>query len=95
MSRKTIAVRLHPRLEEEGRGLCDPEDPRNKEVLTPSNYGAKGYLRVYPSGFIQAQIRSGTLVRIPERNVGGAGKGAAEQGKTSASRTPGRKRHAR
>ena len=49
MKGEKVAVRLHPRLAEEGRGLCDPEDPRNEEVITPLNYGAQGYLRVYPS----------------------------------------------
>ena len=65
MTEKTIAVRLHPRLESEGRGLCDPDDPRNGEVITPHNYGADGYLIVYPSGFIRAQIRAGMLIEVP------------------------------
>ena len=77
MDEKTIAVRLHPQLEKEGRGLCDPEDPRNDEIITPMNYGSKGYLRVHPSGFIQAQIQAGVLIRIPESKTVVVNQGAA------------------
>lgn len=80
MAEKTIAVRLHPQLEKEGRGLCDPEDPRNNEIITPLNYSTKGYLRVHASGFIQAQIQAGTLIRVPESKspaADAASKGAA------------------
>jgi hypothetical protein len=69
MMDKTIAVRLHPRLESEGRGLCDPEDPRNGEVITGRNYGPKGYIIVHPSGFIRAQIQAGTLVKVPVKKA--------------------------
>ena len=72
MAEKTIAVRLNPQLEKEGRGICDPEDPRNDEVITPLNYGTRGYLRVHPSGFIQAQIQAGVLIRVSEEKVTGA-----------------------
>jgi hypothetical protein len=87
MKGKKVAVRLHPRLEEDGRGLCDPEDPRNDEVITPLNYGAHGYLRVYPSGFIQAQIQAGVLIRVPERDAAGGSKGKPKVTRSS----PGRK----
>ncbi|UCD38469.1 MAG: hypothetical protein JSW54_03050 [Fidelibacterota bacterium] len=89
MGEKTIAVRLNPQLEKEGRGICDPEDPRNNEVITPRNYGARGYLRVHPSGFIQAQIQAGVLIRVPDVKVADAGKadrGAAKSGKTQPAR---------
>ena len=69
MKEKTIAVRLHPRLESEGRGLCDPEDSRNDEVITHHNYGPQGYLIVHPSGFIRAQIQAGTLVEVPVKKT--------------------------
>ena len=85
MKGKKVAVRLHPRLAEEGRGLCDPEEPRNEEVITPLNYGTRGYLRVYPSGFIRAQIQAGILIRVPEGEKTGAAKGRS-QGKKTASR---------
>lgn len=72
-----IAVKLHPRLEKEGRGLCDPMEPRNREVIASSHYGPQGYLRVFPSGFILAQIAAGTLIRVkPEKSIGGKGPGA-------------------
>jgi hypothetical protein len=91
MMEKTIAVRLHPRLESEGRGLCDPDEPRNGEVITQHNYSADGYLIVYPSGFIRAQIRAGMLIEVPakkisnpkcERPVKKAGRGVRKPGKT-------------
>jgi len=66
-NQETIAVRLNPQLEAEGRGLCDPVDPRNAEVIARSAYGAKGYMLVHPSGFIQAQIASGTLIRVEQK----------------------------
>lgn len=69
MMDKTIAVRLHPRLESEGRGLCDPEDRRNCEVITSRNYGPKGYIIVHTSGFIRAQIQAGTLVKVPVKEI--------------------------
>ena len=72
MAEKTIAVKLNPLLEQEKRGLCDPEDKRNSEVITSLNYGNQGYLRVYPSRFIQAQIQSGVLVRVSEQNARGS-----------------------
>ncbi len=77
MTEKTIAVRLNPRLEKEGRGICDPEDPRNAEVITLLNYGSRGYLRVHPSGYIQAQIQAGVLIQVPEKKTTEAGRGAA------------------
>lgn len=89
MAEKTIAVRLHPQLEKEGRGLCDPEDPRNNEIITPLNYGNKGYLRVHPSGFIQAQIQAGVLIRVPEGKspaAGAAGKMAATSRRSPSSK---------
>ena len=64
MSMKSIAVRLAPNLELEGRGFCDPGEPRNKAIITARNYGAEGYIRVHPSGFIQALIRSGELIQV-------------------------------
>ncbi len=71
-----IAVKLHPRLEKEGRGLCDPVEPRNREVIASSCYGPQGYLRVFPSGFILAQIAAGTLIRVkPEKSMSGKGPG--------------------
>ncbi len=73
---KTIAVRLNPQLELEGRGLCDPEDPRNDEIITPMNYISEGYLRVHPSGFIRAQIQAGTLIRVPESKTVAENEGA-------------------
>lgn len=96
MAEKTIAVRLNPQLEKEGRGICDPEDPRNSEVITPLNYGTRGYLRVHPSGFIQAQIQAGVLIRVPEENVTRArdtGKGTTKGKQTQpVKRTRGDKR---
>ncbi|MFB0517032.1 MAG: hypothetical protein ACETWG_10595 [Candidatus Neomarinimicrobiota bacterium] len=86
MVEKTIAVKLNPRLEKEGRGLCDPQDPRNSEVITLLNYGAKGYLRVYPSGFIQAQIQAGVLLRVPESQASGSTKGTASANKAQSGR---------
>ncbi len=77
MSDDRIAVKLHPRLEREGRGLCDPVEPRNREVIASSQYGPQGYLRVFPSGFILAQIAAGTLIRVqPEKSMSGKGPGA-------------------
>ncbi len=90
MAEKTIAVRLNPQLEKEGRGICDPEDPRNDEVITPLNYGARGYLRVHPSGFIQAQIQAGVLIQVPEGKVADAGK--ADKGATKGRKTQPAKR---
>ncbi len=92
MAEKTIAVKLNPQLEKEGRGICDPEEPRNNEVITPLNYGARGYLRVHPSGFIQAQIQAGVLIRVPERKAVGAdnvGKGAARSKKAQPAKKSG------
>jgi hypothetical protein len=91
MTEKTIAVRLHPRLEGEGRGFCDPDEPRNGEVITQHNYGGDGYLIVYPSGFIRAQIRAGMLIEVPVKNISDpkgessvkkAGRGVRKPGKT-------------
>ncbi|UCH61888.1 MAG: hypothetical protein JSU77_08740 [Fidelibacterota bacterium] len=82
MAEKTIAVRLNPQLEQEGRGICDPEDPRNDKVITPSNYGTQGHLRVHPSGFIQAQIQAGVLIRVPERKAVDADKVSKEAAKS-------------
>ncbi len=64
MSMKSIAVKLAPNLELEGRGFCDPSEPRNEAIITARNYGAEGYIRVHPSGFIQALIRSGELIQV-------------------------------
>ena len=89
MDEKTIAVKLHPQLEKEGRGLCDPEDPRNAEIITPMNYSSKGYLRVHPSGFIQAQIQAGVLIRVPESKTAPAE--AAKQGAAGIKRSRSRK----
>ncbi len=86
MADKTIAIRLAPRLEAEGRGFCDPGDLRNNAVISARNYGSEGYLRVHPSGFIQALIQSGALIKV-----------SAEQRKTTGeaeARTPGRKKTA-
>lgn len=69
MMKNTIAVRLNPRLESEKRGLCDPDDPRNSEVITPYNYGPQGYLIVHSSGFIRAQIQAGTLIEVPVEKI--------------------------
>ena len=82
MSAKKIAVRLHPRLEAEGRGLCDPDDPRNGEVLSARGYGTRGYLRVYPSGFILAKIQSGVLLRVQEEDRPGAERKRQSERKT-------------
>ena len=72
-----IAIKLHPRLEQEGRGLCDPLEPKNSAVIAASNYGPQGYLRVFSSGFILAQIAAGTLIRVkPEPSISGKGPGA-------------------
>ncbi len=90
MAEKTIAVRLNPQLEQEGRGLCDPEDPRNDEVITPLNYSARGYLRVHPSGFIQAQIQAGVLIQVAEKEAAGTdnvSKGAAKSRKSRTGKT--------
>jgi|GEM_PF-6575884 len=90
MAEKTIAVKLNPQLEKEGRGICDPEEPRNNEVITPLNYGARGFLRVHPSGFIQAQIQAGVLIRVPEGKAVGAdnvSKVAAKGRKSQAGKT--------
>lgn len=85
-----IAVKLHPRLEKEGRGLCDPVEPRNHEVIASSQYGPLGYLRVFPSGFILAQIAAGTLIRVqPEESTKSKGTGAP--GGASKSRRAGKK----
>ncbi len=93
MAEKTIAVKLNPQLEKEGRGLCDPEEPRNNEVITPLNYSARGYLRVHPSGFIQAQIQAGVLIRVPEEKpvgVGDVSKGTEKNKKAQAGKRSGR-----
>ena len=68
MAEKTIAVKLAARLEAEGRGFCDPSEPRNGEIITARNYGSGGYLRVHPSGFIQALIQSGALIKVSAGN---------------------------
>lgn len=68
MSEKTIAVKLATKLEAEGRGFCDPGEPRNSEIITARNYGSGGYLRVHPSGFIQALIQSGALIKVSTSN---------------------------
>ena len=68
MAEKIIAVKLAARLESEGRGFCDPSEPRNGEIITAHNYGAGGYLRVHPSGFIQALIQSGALIEVSAGN---------------------------
>ena len=70
MAEKTIAVKLAARLEAEGRGFCDPGEPRNSEIITARNYGSSGYLRVHPSGFIQALIQSGALIKVSVSNRG-------------------------
>ena len=64
MAEKTIAVKLAARLEAEGRGFCDPSEPRNGGIITARNYGSGGYLRVHPSGFVQALIQSGALIKV-------------------------------
>ena len=64
MADKTIAIKLAPRLEAEGRGFCDPGEPRNSAVISAHSYGSEGYLRVHPSGFIQALIQSGALIEV-------------------------------
>ena len=64
MADKTIAVKLATKLEAEGRGFCDPGEPRNSEIITARNYGSGGYLRVHPSGFIRALIQSGALIKV-------------------------------
>ena len=68
MAEKTIAGKLAARLEAEGRGFCDPGEPRNSEIITARNYGSSGYLRVHPSGFIQALIQSGALIKVSVTN---------------------------
>ncbi len=68
MAEKTIAIKLAARLEAEGRGFCDPSEPRNSEIITARNYGSGGYLRVHPSGFIQALIQSGALIKVRTSN---------------------------
>lgn len=64
MKNKTMAVKLSPELEADGRGLCDPESHINGKIITPANYGPKGYMRVHPTGFIQAQIDMGILIEV-------------------------------
>ncbi len=64
MKNTTMAVKLSPKLEADGRGLCDPESHINGQVITPANYGPKGYMRVHPTGFIQAQIDMGILLEV-------------------------------
>ena len=85
MSAKKIAVRLHPRLEAEGRGLCDPDDPRNGEVLSARGYGSRGYLKVYPSGFILAKIQSGALLKVEGESRSGAERKRQSERKTGPS----------
>ncbi len=68
MAEKTVAVKLATKLEAEGRGFCDPSEPRNSEIITARNYGSRGYLRVHPSGFIQALIQSGALIKVSVGN---------------------------
>ena len=91
MKMKSIAVRLAPNLELEGRGFCDPGEPRNTAIITAHNYGPEGYIRVHPSGFIQALIRSGELIQVDS--------GDRETGRTTTKpangrrKTPGIKRH--
>lgn len=92
MKNKTIAVRLHPRLEREGRGLCDPEDPRNSEIIAARNYGPQGYLIVHPSGFIRAQIRTGTLIEVPVKKNSGSKAGTSARKSNRGSRTSGKTR---
>ncbi len=64
MKNSTLAVKLSPKLEADGRGLCDPESHINGQVITPANYGSKGYMQVHPTGFIQAQIDMGILIEV-------------------------------
>ena len=61
---KKIGVKLSPQLEAEGRGLCDPTEPINKEIITRFNYGPHGYMEVYASGFIRAKIAVGQLIAV-------------------------------
>ena len=69
MSKQKIAIKLNSSLEESGRGLCDPDDVRNEHVIAKANYGPHGYLEVHESGFIQARIMSGELIRVkPEKS---------------------------
>ena len=63
MSKQKIAVKLNNSLEADGRGLCDPDDVRNA-IIAQANYGPHGYLEVHNSGFIQARIMSGELIRV-------------------------------
>ena len=62
--RKKIGVKLSPQLEAEGRGLCDPTEPSNEEIITRFNYGPHGYMEVYASGFIRAKIAVGQLIAV-------------------------------
>lgn len=64
MKNTTMAVKLSPKLEADARGLCDPESHINGQIITPANYGPKGYMRVHPTGFIQAQIDMGILIEV-------------------------------
>ena len=68
MSKRKIAIKLNSLLEASGRGLCDPDDARNENVIAKANYGPHGYLEVHDSGFIQARIMSGELIQVkPEK----------------------------
>ncbi len=91
MAEKTIAVKLAARLETEGRGFCDPAEPRNSEIITARNYGSGGYLRVHPSGFIQALIQSGALIKVSTSNRDTATE--TGPGPAGGKDLPGRKRH--
>ena len=64
---KKIGVKLSPQLEAEGRGLCDPTEPFNEEIITRFNYGPHGYMEVYASGFIRAKIAVGQLIAVRPR----------------------------
>ena len=70
--------------------MCDPVEPQNSAVIAASNYGPQGYLRVFPSGFILAQIGAGTLIRV-EPTKSKSGKESGTPGGARKSRRTGMK----
>lgn len=74
MSNRKIAIKLNNSLEASGRGLCDPDEARNRHIIAKVNYGPHGYLEVHDSGFIQARIMSGELIRVKPEKPGSRAK---------------------
>ena len=79
MRKQKIAVKLNSSLEESGRGLCDPDNVQNSSIIAKANYGPHGYIEVHASGFIQARIMSGELIRVKPEKSGKREKSLSKQ----------------